>query len=317
MFGVDIKPSVHLDPEKLAKLDEQQIYLLFSENNWEKIDKVSRLAVLQEVENRRARLDRRPPIPVLEGSREEFENPASLGYYNDNDRIIRINYRYLEGKSPYHTPYGALDVVVHEGRHAMQSDVIREHPDRVAMQILNEWRSSKACYFSPNDMEDPDDSDNMMGMIKMAIYAMQSIEIDARRTARNALLEVSKAFEVNGLDDRGVAAQLISNLQEEYNIILLVQHTLTLEKLDELEKLVLAAMHDRFPEVDTSKLRVFDHARLILKAPDIETLENPIDLIAFLDQFEQGKMDLIKDKLSLEMKEETLDRVASIRLNKM
>ena len=304
MFGFPRKPSVKLDPNQLARLRDEQLYMLFVEDKWAQMDKASRLALLQEVENRRARLDGRKPITVLDGGRKEFANPASLGYYNDSERVIRINYRYLEGRSPHHGPFGALDVVIHEGRHAMQWDTVREHPERVAQQVLKEWLGSMAKYCPPPRQGEPE------AALKFAVYAMQSIEIDARRVAREALDETARALRAQGLDTRGVEAQRTENLREEYNIIWLVQKTLTAAKLDALEKLVLSAMRERYPEMDVSNLRLFDHARAILNAPRIETLKNPVDLILSLDRYEQEKLDKVKEKNLNRVEEDPKDRIA-------
>ena len=311
MFGFGKKPAGRQDPEKLAQLTDHQLHLLFIEKNWYSMDKASRLAVLQEVENRRARLDGREPVRLEEGSREEFEKPESMGYYSDTERVIRVNYRFLEGASAAHSPMQALDTVVHEGRHAMQHDVVREHPDKVAIQILNEWRSSTAKYFAPPSKDDPD------GARKFAIYAMQSIEIDARRTAREELLKLQAEFKAKGLNTRAIDAQIMRNLREEYAVIWLIQNKLTLEKLDELEKMVLAAMRERFPDVDVSKLRLFDHARILLKAPPIDRLKNPIELIALMDRYEREKLAAVEEKPLNKVDEKTDDKLDGKAANRI
>ena len=302
MFGFDKKPGLKLDPNKLAKIADDQLYLIFSEDNWAKIDKASRIAALQEIENRRAKLDGRPPIRVLEGDRQRFKDPSCLGYYSDKDRVICINYRFLEGDSPYHTSFEALDVVIHEGRHAMQHDVLREHPDRVAEQILNEWRSSNALYFAPPNTGDPQRE------LRFAMYALQSIEVDARHAARVGLLEAIEVFEANGLDTRAIHAQLNANLSEEYNIIWIVQNTLTLKDIDQLEQLVLEAMRKRYPDVDTSRLHVFDHARMILNSPRIDRIDNPVELIAELDSRLEAMLDKV-DKEPLDSLDPPKDKL--------
>lgn len=293
MFGLKRKTNsdIQLDPEKISRLSQQELYLFFKDENWIKLDPASRLMLLQEIENRRAKLDGRPAIRIEAGSREEFEKPGSLGYYNDGKRVIRVNYRFLEGKSPYHMGFAALDVVLHEGRHAMQHDVIRENPDKVAVQILMEWLSSTAHYFAPPKADLPQDE----AIKAFVCYAMQSIEVDARRFSRQQLLTIYAEWSDQGMDTRALQRQIMSNLKEEYAFILLLQNALTLKELDALEQMVLRRMKERYPKVDTANLHLFDHARMILEAPRINQIENPIELILALDVLEQRKLDRLDD----------------------
>lgn len=289
MFGIGKNRGLRLDPDKLAQLTDEQLYLLFSEDNWAKIDKSSRLAALQEVENRRAKLDGRKPIPVLEGKSESFiKKPGLMGGFSPSQKVIYINYRFLEGNSAHHSPANALDTVIHEGRHAYQDDVINNNPDRVVRQILDEWRSSEAKYFRGCSDET---APREVYLREAAIYMMQSIEIDARRAARQELYWAAEAMEAQGVDTRDIISQIDRNLSEEINFLMLVQNYLTDSMIDELEQEVLKAMREKYPGEDFSKLRLFDHARLILRAPKITDYDaKAVSIVRILDFYEQNKL---------------------------
>lgn len=313
MFGFNKnKPGVMLDPAALARLSDTQLHLLFTRDKWAALGRESRLAALQEVENRRAKLDGRQPLPILEGAGAEFENPHLYGVYAREDNAIYINPRFLKG-SAHHRPAAALETILHEGRHALQEDAVSRRPELVAEQVLNEWRSSRALYFGSADSSAPP----LIQLKLMTVYQMQSIEIDARRFARRELFRIYSSLKAQGQDTRDIRAQLEQSYAMEARFIDRIQKLLTAQEIDALEKMVLEAMARRFPKMELGNLRLFDHARMALTLPPICTLENPLQLIDELDRYEEKKLDRVNEEPLNQLEDRPCSRIASLKLNRL
>ena len=291
MFNCNESPRQSLAPDKLAQLTDEQLYLLFSVDNFAKMDKKSRLAALQEVENRRAKLDGREPVLVKEGKGGDFDNPHLRGQHvyspMDGKEVIYVSWLFLEENSPHHLPAGAFETVVHEGRHSYQHYIKNNHPDQVPRKVLDEWRSSDVKYFPGSREGDPEDKQ----LIDDLKYYIQSIEIDARREARSEMIRARDAMAAQGVDTRDIEAQIYHSYKLEVGIIRALQDVFTEDMIDALEKEVLDAMRDAFPGEDFGQLKLFDHARLILQAPRIQGFDDDaVMLVDILDLYENLKL---------------------------
>lgn len=308
MFGFKgRKGTVHLEPREIREYSDTKLHSLFVQGQWRTLDKATRLAALQEVENRRARLDGRRPIPVVEGKSDVYvRNPGLMGGYVHQEKVIRINYRFLEDDSIAHSGMEGLDTILHEGRHAFQFFTLEEQPGRVSEGTLLEWLSSFVVYF---------DSSRAPAGLKekfQALYMLQAIESDARRFARNQMLSICSDFEKNGISTRDAVRQLRISLTEEIRMIALVKQTLTLPEINDIEKAIREKMQASFPELDISALRLFDNARLILSRK-LDTLDDYIDLVRELDERAQRKMDTGMDRPG-NLRVEHIDKRSATRL---
>lgn len=296
MFGRK-NPSqklIELDPEKLRNASDDDLYRLFIQKNWCQLSKKARLAALQEVENRRAKIDGRPPVPILSGESIDYKsNPAICGAYNPSNKDIHINYRYLEGDSGFHSGMGALEVVLHEGRHAYQHDVMDRSPEKISKAVLKEWLSSKVYYTNGSGGKNPVDK-----LKRFLIYMLQPIEMDARRFSRKVLLEKHEKFVQLGAPVEDIEREFNNNLNQEIILIQRVKALLTVKEIDELEDYIIRKMKDTFPEMDLKNVRIFDHARMILNSGNLNTMADYIDLIVKMDLMAERKIDKINDPMA-------------------
>ena len=279
----------------VKRMSDAELYGQFVEEVWTQYSVKDRLRLLQEVENRRAKIDGRPPVAVIGAPND----PTSLGMYAEGKvlgvpvKVIFINALFLEdgsGKLDFHTGIKALETILHEGRHANQHYIMDHHPDRVAAQVLHEWLSSRARYFPSEeplkgDLEGKD----------LIFYCLQSIEMDARRFARRQLIKIHNLLAERGKDTRQIAAAIQECRQQEVELIDCVQKYLTLDDVREAERIVCDAMKISHPEIDTSKLRLFENARMILRLPRPKTDLDYDDIIDRLDRIADAKMNRLSD----------------------
>lgn len=280
-----------LTPEQLKAMNQDNLYLLFNQDKWTSFTESSRLALLQEVENRRAAADGRKPVKIHIGDKKQFEDPGALGYYNDNNKEIHINYRYFSGNSPWHSGAGALSVVLHEGRHAYQHFRLDNGVKDDSAQVLKEWLSARISYVSPGFSEE-----------SIALYGLQSIEDDARRFARREIQRILNNMLIRGINCQSFLTEYRNLLQEETNFILMIRENLTIEDIDCLEKLFIQDMKEQFPNLNIRDLSLFDNAKLILKAK----LDNYDDLTLLLD-----KLDKIADEKLNQIQSKKLNRISN------
>ena len=286
MFGRDKEKEEELvlTPEKLQSVRQDDLYLLFTDEKWASMKTASRLALLQEIENRRAAADGREPAKVCVGDKNEFSHPGSLGVYFDEVGEIHLNYRYFSDQSPLHSGAGALGVLLHEGRHAYQFFRIRNGINDQSAEILKEWLSSTGFYQSPDG-----------SALGMALYALQSIEDDARRFSRRELQRIIHNLMLRGIDSRSFIREYQEALQGEENIIMIIRENLTIEDLNKYEKLIIQDMKKLYPKLNIIDLRLFDNAKLILQAK-LDSFEDLTILLDQLDRLADEKLNMLQEK---------------------
>lgn len=272
-----------LQASQLAKLDDKKLLLLFHQQTWTRMSKNERLRALQEIENRYAKADGRSPVKVSTRPME----PNTLGIHGhlpDGGEIIYVNPRFLEnGKlsrrstMSIHSAAGALNTVLHEGRHSYQFNAILGKIKNVPVQQRLEWMAVTGRFGGMYEDDDP------------LFYALQSIEMDARRFARRSLAKVNDYFNSIGMKDRNFSNQTAMDLQRETRLICQVRLYLDHQKLDLYEQKVIAYFMFRNPGIDIRGIRLFDHARFILDHPEIN---NPLKMLQELDKLADAKLGL-------------------------
>ena len=285
------RPLIEIDKEKLEQLGNQKLYVLFLQDNWKQLSRKSRLALLQEVENRRAAADGREPARLVIGEDESFRNnPGLMGSYHPGTKEIMVNYRFLDGDSGLHSGMSALGTVLHEGRHAFQFDSMDKNDGRIPAQVLKEWFSSKAMYFSSGG------STTQERIKNFSLYQLQPIEMDARRFSRKHLIQVYMDMRSSGIPTDDIQNEITRALQIEIGLIQNVRNVLTLEDIDKAEREVLDAMREEYPDMDLEGLTLFDSARMILKADNLSSIRDYLNLINEMDRIEDAKLNRIRDQ---------------------
>lgn len=260
-----------IDKALISGMTEQKLYTLFTQKAWKQLDANTRLALLQEVENRRAALDGRPAIRIE--SMEAAPNELGVCCRSDKDTVLRINSRYLKGSGVVHSGAGALTTVLHEGRHAYQFHATQRLEREKASAEVLEWAVSQTCYITAAN--------------SYLLYQLQSIEMDARRFARREMQRIGRMLQREGVLDLTFATQISYQMEVEKNLIASVRKHLTLDKVNELESGILALYKEYNPNVDVSGVRLFENARLILTHPEITRLE---ELVNQLDAQADNKL---------------------------
>ena len=287
--------QVVVDQATLRQLSERELYRYFLQETWRTLSKESRIALVQEIENRRAAIDGRPPIPVVEGNDERFRKSAGLmGGYTDAEKVIRLTYRFFEDDHAYYNGLHALRTVLHEGRHAYQHFVTENRPEAVTDIILKEWLSSQARYYSTAML--PKTASEALRRKIYSIYRLQQIEMDARRFARRQMIDIARMMGVNGQITPEFMRNIEDDLQEELGVMQECRMWLTIEEIDFVESQILDSMRKRFPDLKIDGLHLFDHARKILLRPRLDTVKEKLELLMELDADADRKMDANMDQ---------------------
>ena len=153
--------------------------------NWQDLELIEKIEVLNDVETQIAAIEHRPPCPVRTGNdMGQLEvTPhgvfGQLGGYRTGSKDITLNPELLTSDNPM-VYREMLDTLVHEGRHAYQNynvNVCEVHPRHSEVQSWSETMSGgKWGYWG--------DCSNELGQ---RLYEQQAIEIDARNFAHDVL----------------------------------------------------------------------------------------------------------------------------------
>ena len=267
-----------LDPHKLAQLSKNELYMMLTTSAWKQLDEASRLALLQEMENRQAKLDNRPAIRVCAGKMDKHtkgvHRTASDGQETIilNQNFIRDSKLFAKIDEQVFSVAGAVNTVLHEGRHAYQHHAVKNNGFGLPKEQIMEWAAHMTefggIYYNGSG-----------GMQGFFLYCIQSIEEDARRFARRTIQEINAFYRQNGIQDPNYINEEIGDRVFETNIIKYLRNYLTLDELNKIEKFILAHFHKFHPDIDVSKLTLFDSARLILSHPEIDDPDKMLDLI--------------------------------------
>lgn len=271
----------HLTVDDLANLDESELLLLFLHKSWKHMNESARLLAMQEVENRRAQVDGRPPAQVRVADLDhnqlgEFESkPDGSSTIFINSRFLKPSKIFASGDTSIFNAASALSTLLHEGRHAYQDYMIENDLGMVPDQQQLEWAAVYAPFGGLYCNDDP------------VIYLLQSIEMDARRFARRMIAQVDNFFNATGKADRNFESQVALDIQREARLIGAVRERLDHDKIDQYEKEVLDYFGRNQPTLDLTNLRLFDHARFILDHPEIT---DPMQMIEALDRMADEKL---------------------------
>lgn len=272
------KGSVHMNAQEVAQLTENQLYGMFAGRNWSTLDSDTRLCLLQEVENRRAKIDGRQPLKVS----VDKMRPSMMGAcctHEDGSEELVLNERFVKGsRFGVHTAGEALNTILHEGRHAYQSHCIREGKGNVSRRMILEWMMSQENYINPAAGQE--------------LYMLQALEMDARYFARREVKRINDMLVADGELDLGMFIQVERDKQLEAILIKRIRAKLTMEHLDALEKAVMDRFKEAHPDVDVSGIRLFEEARLVLKHPELNRLD---DVLELMDRCMDEKIDRVDD----------------------
>lgn len=264
--------------DELKQISQDNLYLYFTNDKWDNMDNQGRLAVLQEIENRRAAADGRRPLTVKIGSKKEFSDPDLYGYHSDHKKEIHLNYRWFTDKAYRFGGASALETLLHEGRHAYQTFLTQNNVENDSPDILKEWLSSDAAYIDGG-----------------VLYALQSIEDDARRFARRELTKIMNNLLLRGINCPEFFCQYQEILQREDYFIRIAKEYLTLDDLNHYEDLILQYLKEMRPDMNIDDISLFDGARLILDT-DLNDTSDLINLLEKLDQMADAKLGKLQEK---------------------
>jgi hypothetical protein len=124
---------------------------------WERLDADERVSALQEVEDRIAEVQGRPPNTIS----VEMMAPGVYGGYSSGEGIV-LSEEHVLGDDVHEV----LETVAHEGRHAYQDYVIN-HPGTLSdTELVETWRDNWDNYLTVEEYG-------------QEIYASQPLESDA------------------------------------------------------------------------------------------------------------------------------------------
>lgn len=296
--------ALSLDPQKLAQLTKDELYMMLTSSMWKQVTEESRLALLQEVENRQAKLDGRPPVKVCVGKMDK----RLMGLHTatkDGQEIIILNDNFIKRSKLFATSdeqvfnvAAAVNTVIHEGRHAYQYYSVITGRTGLSYEQLLEWAATMpsfgGVYFNGS-------GDTLAALL----YSIQGLEEDARRCARRKVKEINDFFRQNGIRDANYINEEIGDRNYEKMLIRYVRNYLNLDMLNRLEKSIVDHFREHNPEIDVSRLTLFDNARLILTHPEIKDLDQ---LLEMMDKNADQKLGLQDgEKMKLENR---ADRIA-------
>lgn len=297
--------SPSLTPQDLAKFDEKTLWKMLHHVNWNRMDAASRLAVYQEFENRQARLDGRKPVQI------RADMPMKPNLYGihrtnaDGSEIIFINPRFVKTSKLFgntdtsiFNAASGLDTVMHEGRHAFQHHVVKNKLDVVSELQRMEWAASMVQHggtYIPNTI----------------FYAIQGIEMDARRFGRRQMEKINSYFKSIGHEDPNFTNAIADSLATEKDYIAYIRANLTLADIDKVEQHIMDHFRKTHPDLKLDKLSIFYHARLILLYPEITDPKEMLDLI---EKYLDGKLGQLNAKLD-DLDKGTLGGVKDNHLN--
>ena len=152
------------------------IYNKFKSRKWIKYGPEKRHKILQALENKLAREQRREPLRVIV---HENSNWTCFGMFiaRGDDKKIYIHENLLLDPS---MRFHALETIIHEGRHATQYEKVTGEPLKWYEFKAKRWRDNWKGYFS--SAED------------LTIYNNQEIERDAQKFTIDKLKKLKRKY---------------------------------------------------------------------------------------------------------------------------
>lgn len=173
-------PTMEIQARELGEYFRETPELKFE--NWTEMDIDERLNAVQNLENEAAAIAHRPPMQV----RYEQLGEGHLGYQNREGLTINATYLISDRPGDY---VETLDTVIHEGRHAYQSENIAlAESGKPVIEQNTEWVKAWQVNMLELGYSDPDRfSFDGLGFER---YYTQPIEVDARAFAAQAIHEM-------------------------------------------------------------------------------------------------------------------------------
>ena len=296
----EISKHETLDGSKVAALPDIDLFKLFTRDNWNRLNIPSRQTILQEVENRQAKLDGRSPATVqikrLEAGLHGYCSDAA-----DGKRIIVLNEMYTGNASLQPLNSMALNTVLHEGRHSFQAESLQSNPKHLSNQILLQFLANNIHYFNGSN----DEHEEYGSALNYVLYQCQEIEMDARRFARLRMVDIYNKLKEAGISDQTFEISIRRDRNDEINLINNLRMFLTRNMLDHWEETIKTKMQKFSGCPDLTNVRLFKEAYMILEHPEMSAEE----LLNLLDNDALNRLPFLNNKI-----ENSLNRLKRLPL---
>jgi hypothetical protein len=166
------EPEVQDDPQVQQAVDSIGSIDNLNPGTWDSLSIDDRLETLQNIEDRMAEIQGRPPVEIYI---DDTLGPTTFGGYDPYSETISINASHLNSDMPVDE---FIDTIVHEGRHAYQDYAIKNPGFLADTEQVNSWAENQQNYLGADEYG-------------QEIYANQPIEADAWNYAtqiRNTLI---------------------------------------------------------------------------------------------------------------------------------
>lgn len=157
--------------------------------NWKNLSVEQRTALLNTIEQKIAKIEHRPPLPI----KVEKMDPRTFGYQDNYNKLIALNSKYVmsDSKEAYNQ---VIETIIHEGRHAYQHYNVDKKCIHDSLSVVNTWREN---FYNPKYKYYSGSSVVVIGPTKVEdvgyrLYYYQPVEIDARNFASDVMLKLKK-----------------------------------------------------------------------------------------------------------------------------
>ena len=152
------------------------VYSRFKLKKWSKYSSAKRLRVLQALENKLAKKNRREPIDVVVHENSDWHCLGMFSVSGDQKRIFVHENLILNPAYRFH----ALETIIHEGRHATQHEHINKEKIPWWDFRAKRWKKNFSGYIS--SAED------------RVLYNNQEVERDAQKYTIKMLEKLSRKY---------------------------------------------------------------------------------------------------------------------------
>lgn len=151
----------------------------FKTKNWESFDNMTKMRLLQEVENKQAKKQNRTPIRIIF---KELDK-RNLGAYSPSEEKIILNKNILDNN------FFALETVIHEGHHRQQHMLAKN--DSKVFTYLNDRYDIR----EKTKEEWTENMKNYSNSLSYETYYLQPVEINAVESAYSDMLSIDELYE--------------------------------------------------------------------------------------------------------------------------
>ncbi len=142
------------------------IYNKFKFRTWAKLSPGKRQQVLEKIEKKQSKKLKRPTLPVIINSNEDWKCYGSFQVTSDGKQTLVLSINIIDDVS---LRYHALETILHEGRHAYQYNQITKKKIGFFNFRAKKWKENYSGYIS--SAED------------RTVYNLQPVERDAQKYA--------------------------------------------------------------------------------------------------------------------------------------